>query len=236
MSQLSLVPAVSSDVEVEMIAGFFWISHFGYVHENRDYMFMNFEAGQNNYAANVITKNYLTTNKDSAKELEWTRQEFCIPPAELLSQDKIRFSKNTTPKEPEYRSVDLPWSNVKGVKIPQSPQFCIYHPADYLTCSVVEEMVREFAKEYKIVPLLGKVKFKDAPDEQQFRRETEKTIAEGGIQMNFAPFLLEQFFSPKEMARFKEIQEGFMREGQVYVRLKDGSEHLIGKPNLKLVK
>jgi hypothetical protein len=51
------------------------------------------------------------------------------------------------------------------------------------------------------------------------------------------PLVLEQLFGTEEISAFgDDIEYGFIRDGNYFIKLKDKSEHRIGPLNLRLIK
>lgn len=162
---------------------------------------------------------------------------------QLYEETGIIYGKNAFPERARYSAIDTGEEKKLELLVPSG--FLIYHPADYITKDVLDEVVKKFCRDLLNEKLINVVLYDVQEDEvreryeekQEFRRKNEEFIARGGRwNVRMDPRVLDPMFGSNEVARFgDQIEYGFEKDGQNYVRLKDGTDHLIGPPKLDIV-
>lgn len=161
----------------------------------------------------------------------------------LLQEESILFSSGYKPGPLELREVSPWFLQGKKITLPVPPHFSIYHSAEYETFDVVEQAVRRFGCEYAGIPFAEVLMVNERPSEQEARRtyegwerEVEKDRGEKREVM-MDPGSLAILIGQDEVERHQDIKYGvFGIDDHLYVELKDGSRHPIGKPRLKVLK
>ena len=118
------------------------------------------------------------------------------------------------------------------------PRFSAYHPADYETYDVVSQIVQQFARKYCHLPF-PEIAIGEIPSEttvqgqfEEYQRKADKNKQKKELRMDVDSLCL--IVGEKEIARFPDVEYGLLDfNDTLYAVLKDGSRHLIGRPNLQ---
>jgi|SRR3989338_8391139 len=203
-----------------------------------------YSFGQNkvNAAAQIFTNGYFRRTRDAQiSQSEFEAKRFGKTLEEISNENEIIYTPGVQPRKPEYFRL---W----GDRRVATPRFAIYHPANQLTPEVIDDIVSKLCRDFFRIPFV-KVNLTGAPLSNEvfesfelwgvkFRDTVERYFdGDDSVTFHYTPRALKAIVDKKELERFKgKIVEGFEKNGDLYVRLKDGTEHRIGPPNLKVVK
>lgn len=202
----------------------------------------SFGRNRVNAAAQVFTNGYFRRSGDAKiSQSEYVARRFGKTLEEMTQEGEIIYTQRNQPQKPEYFRL---W----GSRRVETPQFSIYHPADQLGPKVIDEVVRKMCRDFLRIPF-AEVILTGSPTANEVLesfelwgvkfRETVKKYFEGDdtVQFCYTPHALRYIVDKKDLDRFKgKIVEGFEKNGDLYVKLKDGTEHRIGPPKLKVLK
>ena len=122
----------------------------------------------------------------------------------------------------------------------------IFHPAEQISIPIVREAVSMYCRDFLNIPfskahLLNRLKKgyarKTFEEEQKLRKESGEFTRKGDeYQVRLELQTLEDRFGGELSRIGGEIDYCFIRNGNYFVRLKDGSEQPIGPPKIRIIK
>ncbi len=240
-----------TDVFVEVESWQFWWSLYGWQSCYWEDIYIHYkdkQGNQDHHSTEIITKGFLRALLEDESQKEYAEGEcewFGKSMEEMLVAENILFAYSyDSPDDQDFYEVefDAP-RNKHGIK----PRYiAIFHPAEELSVQAVGEAVSRYCRDFCGIPfsnihLIKKPKKSYARREYLHTMEEERKIKEfvekgGRIKLQMAVPFLEQMYGKGEVERFDgEIDHGFWKEGNVFVKLKDGSEVPFGNPNMKIV-
>ncbi|MBT5021567.1 hypothetical protein HOK51_09960 [Candidatus Woesearchaeota archaeon] len=214
--------------------------------------FKNVDGNLDFFSTDILTKNYFNVNqknKDLAEGVLSEANMFNKSLDQLLSCNKILYAYCYDDLEDEdFYQVDFDApKNELGIK----PRYIsMFHPADNINFSVVNECVSKYCKDYFNLPFT-KVRYFKKPKKTHMRKEYNKYLnelktwkenAKKGIKLKLMliPGAINDIYgagfveSIEEEARCK-IEYGFRKDGATYVKFTDGREKMVHAPKLKIV-
>ena len=213
----------------------FWWSHYGFLPRYHDVLHLTSKDPVLDYGISLFTKGFAHDIDSNYKA-----QRFDKTFEQLVQQEKILFTTQFEPQPLESREIELRLPGCEGQKTthPFSPHFSAYHPAEYETYEVVNQVVQRFVREYCQIPFsetwMGEIPARETVC-QAYKERMAKRSGKKELRMDVDSLAL--IVRQGEMARFPDIQHGiFGLDDNLYAVLQDGSRHLLGRPNLKMIK
>ncbi len=153
---------------------------------------------------------------------------------EIIKQENLR-SEEKDLKNAFGKTLD----DLLRERVIRSAKNLVFHPAYSLKIAVVKEAVSHHCRDFCGIPF-SKIYFLDQVQEKDakvnYQRELQQREATQGklYKIKMSPEFLEDLF-PKEIAGL-DIEYGFIKRNDYFVKLKDGSERSIGPKGWKVVK
>ncbi len=247
-----------TNVSIKIDSLSFWWSEYNLESFYWDDLSIRFKDRNEKYhehSTTIITKGYIKVLEEMSHDSDYGKEQLreeCLHRnknlEELLNAKDIFFSYNyDDPNDPNFYEVKFKApKNAQGFK----PSYIsIFHPAEKLSLEIVKESVSSYCRNFHNI-LFSNIHIKNAPKKSYVLREFKKHEKEmkeledfrkkgGKMKVQMAPGFLQDIFSEEEISRvggIKNIEYGFIKNNNYFVRLKDGTEKIIGQPNLTLVK
>lgn len=153
---------------------------------------------------------------------------------ETIKQENLK-SEEEDLKEAFGKTLD----DLLREKVIRSAKNLVFHPAYSIKIAVVRDAVSRYCRDFCGIPF-SKIYFVDSVKEEDakadYQRELQRREATQGkpYKIKMSLEFLEDLF-PKEIAGL-DIEYGFMKGSDYFVKLKDGSERSIGPKGWKVVK
>lgn len=181
----------------------------------------------------ILTKGYFRML--SEENDEWSRSEL----------EELCSAFNTTLDE-LLRSEEISYGYDYDKPDSANSYIAIFYPDEKLTVKAVKQAVSKYCRDFCNIPF-SNVHILDKPkkgyikktfeEEQERRKEHEAFVKSGGkYKVRMTVEFLQQLFGEDELNKFESpVEYGFIRNRNYFVKLADGSERVIGEPNLSIV-
>jgi hypothetical protein len=229
----------------------FWYSAYGlkpaYQIMNLNLYFKNKRGNPVHHVTELVAKGFfrdLSTKAEGGddfwrEELDGQCHRFGKNLEGLLQTKEMELSYRYPPQSESPKLVVINLNNCsQAIQLTDSYVFQavqIFHPAEYLTLNEVDDAVLKYCSYFCGIPFCRLI-YEHRPEESEIRAnfELEDFSQMGPIAIEKSA--LEEIFGTEEVSRFgDQIEYGFIEGDHVFVKLKDGRELPIGKPNLKVI-